>query len=254
MPVTISVVTPSLNQGRYIETTIRSVLAQDYPHYEHIVVDGGSTDETRSILERYGHLRWVSEPDAGQTAAINKGLRMTKGQVVAYLCADDLYRERALAAVAEAFEADPTIAALVGDCDVIDELGRPCGRYRARLDRFTDLLRYWRWGKTFCLPQASVFLRRGVLEEVGWFDETYDLAMDYEMWLRIAARYPWTLIPRTLAAFRASAGTKTSRRRREMDLEQFRASRAYWGRIEGWERWTIPVEASLHAVWASSGR
>jgi len=250
----ISVVTPSLNQGQYIEETIRSVLAQDYLHYEHIVVDGGSTDQTRAILERYPHLRWVSEPDSGQTAAINKGLRLSTGAVVAYLCADDLYREGALRAVAEVFEADPTTALVVGDCAMIDDQGRRCGHYHARLERFEDLLRYWQWGKTFCLPQASVFLRREVLDEVGWFDESYDLAMDYEMWLRVAARYPLALLPQTLSAFRVSGATKTNRRRREMDREEFRASRRFWRLARGWRRWTIPGEALLHGVFWREGR
>lgn len=254
MPPVISVVTPSLNQGRYIEETIRSVLTQDYPHYEHIVVDGGSTDQTRSILERYPHLRWVSEADGGQTVAINKGIRMSTGRVVAYLCADDLYREGALRAVAEVFEADPTTALVAGDSEVIDDQGRAYGHYRARLERFEDLLRYWQWGKTFCLPQAAVFLRREVLDEVGWFDETFDLAMDYEMWLRVAARYPLTIVPRTLAAFRVSGETKTSRRRREMDREEFRASRRFWRLARGWEWWTIPCEAVLHGLLGSRGR
>jgi glycosyltransferase involved in cell wall biosynthesis len=244
----LSIVTPSLNQGRYIEETIRSVREQDWPDYEHIVVDGGSTDETVSILQRYSHLRWVSEPDPGQTAAINKGIRMSSGQVVAYLCADDLYRPGALRTVAEAFAGDPTIAMLAGDCDVIDGAGRPWGRYRAHLDRFEDLLRYWQWGRRFCIPQAAVFLRRDVLDEVGWFDETYDLAMDYEMWLRVAERYPLTVLPRTLAAFRISPETKTQRRRAEMNQEQLRASRRFWRLARGWERWIIPAEAALHGL------
>ena len=247
MPVSISVVTPSLNQGQYIEQTIRSVLAQNYPHYEHLVIDGGSTDQTRSILERYPHLRWVSEPDAGQTAAINKGLRRSTGQVVAYLCADDLYREGALGAVAEVFAQDPTTAAVVGSADVIDGASRPAGHHRARLERFEDLLRYWQWGKTFCLPQAAVFLRREVLDEVGWFDESYELALDYEMWLRVAARYPLTIVGRTLAAFRVSGETLTNRHRRKLALEGYRASRRFWRLARGWERWTIPVEATAQA-------
>jgi hypothetical protein len=165
-----------------------------------------------------------------------------------------VYRQGALQAVADVFEADPTTAALAGDCDVIDEAGRPCGHHQARLDRFEDMLRYWQWGKNFCLPQAAVFLRRDVVEEVGWFNETYGLAMDYEMWLRVAARYPWTILPRTLAAFRIGAATKTSRQRKKMDLEEFRASRRFWRLARGWERWTLPVEAVVHGLWGSRGR
>src|SRR5919202_749944 len=94
----VSVVTPSLNQGRYIEETIRSVLEQDYPRVEHIVVDGGSTDETLDVLRRYPHLRWVSEPDRGQADAVNKGFRIARGEIFGWLNADDLYVPGALAA------------------------------------------------------------------------------------------------------------------------------------------------------------
>jgi len=246
VPLTISVVTPCLNSSRFLEDAVRSVTYQDYPDWEHLIVDGGSTDGTLDILRRHPHLRWTSEPDAGQTAAINKGLRLATGQVVAYLCADDLYRPGAFRAVADAFRADPTIALLAGDCDVIDDAARASGRHRARLDCFDDLLHYWAWGRRFCLPQASVFLRRDLLDDVGFFDESFDLAMDYQMWLRVAARYPLTFLPRTLAAFRIGAQTKTARRRREMDREQFRASRPFWTFARGWRRFTIPIQASVH--------
>lgn len=244
----ISVVTPSLNQGRTIEETILSVLAQQYPNFEHIVVDGGSADQTLDILGKYPHLRWVSEPDRGQTEAINKGIRMCTGEVFAYLNADDAFRPGAFAAVAEVFRDDPTTAAVVGDCDAIDERGAPLRLYRARLDRFEDMLRYWEWGNRFCIPQPAVFLRRDLLEKIGLFDESYDLAMEYEMWLRAAARYPFTIVRRTLAALRITEETKTNRRHAEMHLEEFRASRGFW-RLARWpERWTIPCEALVRAV------
>jgi len=254
----ISVVTPSLNQGRYLDEAIRSVLDQQYPDFEHFVVDGGSSDQTRDVLGRYPHLRWISEPDAGQTAAINKGLRMSAGDIFAYLNADDLYRPGAFRTVAEVFQADPTTAAVVGDCDAIDEASRLHGRYRARLDSFEDLLRYWQWGTRFCIPQPAVFIRRDLLDEVGPFDEHYDLAMDYQMWLRLAARHPFTLVPRTLAAFRVTGQTKTSRRRPAMEWEQFRASSAYWRLARGRERWLIPcqavVQSALRALYPSRAR
>ena len=244
----ISIVTPSLNQGRYIEENILSFLAQEYADCEHIIVDGGSTDETLKVLERYPHLRWVSEPDRGQTEAINKGIRMSTGQVFAFLNADDVYRPEAFRAVSEVFHDDPTTAVLVGDCDVIDERSQLQGHYRARLDHFGDMLRYWQWGHSFCIPQAAVFLRRKLFDELGLFDESYDLAMDYEMWLRVATRYPFTVVHDTLAAFRVTDETKTQRRRREMDREQFRASRKYWRWARGVERWRIACGVMARGV------
>ncbi len=247
--IKISVVTPSLNQGRFIEETILSVLEQRYENFEHIILDGGSTDQTLEILRKYPHLCWVSEPDEGQTPAINKGFRMSTGQVFAYLNADDLYRPGAFRAVAEVFRGDPTTAIVIGDCDGIDGESRLTGEHRARLERYEDLLRYWEWGNRFCVPQPATFLHRRVLEDVGLFDERYDLAMDYEMWLRAGARYPFTILHRTVAAFRVTDQTKTNRYRRQMDLEQFRAARKHW-RLAAWpERWMVPCQAIVERLW-----
>ena len=244
----ITVVTPSLNLGRYIEETIVSVLRQQYPAFEHVVVDGGSTDQTLEILQKYPHLRWISEPDRGQTDAINKGIRMSSGDIFAYLNADDVYRPGAFQAAAEVFRNDPTTAVLIGDCDVIDEDSRVIGHHRARLKQFEDLLRYWQWGNRFCIPQPAVFLSRQVLDEVGLFDESYDLAMDYEMWLRIAEHQPFTILHQTLAGFRITEETKTSRYRYRMDAEQFRASRRFW-RLARWPwRVVIPCVAVVQAA------
>ncbi len=249
-PLRISVVTPSLDQGQYIEDAIVSVLDQQYPDFEHIVIDGGSTDQTLQILRRYPHLQWVSEPDSGQTTALNKGIRLATGAVVASLNADDLYRPRAFQAVAAAFRADPTIAVLAGGCEMIDKDCRLLRRFRARLDRFEDLLRYWQWGHSFCIAHPAVFLRRSLFEQVGLFNEAYDLAMDYEMWLRVAAEYPFTISPHWLAACRQTGQTKTQRNRHRMDLEQFRASRAFW-RLAPWpQRWTIPLSALARVGWS----
>jgi glycosyltransferase involved in cell wall biosynthesis len=235
----ISIVTPSLNQGRTIEDTILSVLAQDYPSVEHIVVDGGSTDETLSVLRKYPHLRWVSEPDRGQTHAINKGIGMSSGEIFAYLNTDDLYRPGAFHAVSDVFQRSPDVDVIVGDAEAIDdnlESPEPCP---ARLDRVADLLRFWEWGNGFCVPQPAVFVRRRALDRAGLFDESYNLAMDYEMWLRLAARSKFQVLPRTLAAFRLGEETKTSRYRCGMVLEAFRASRKHAGAIAPKARWSL---------------
>ena len=225
-PLSISIVTPSLNQAATIDETIRSVRDQEYPRFEHFVIDGGSRDGTVEILERYPHLLWISEPDQGQTDAINKGLARARGDVFAYLNSDDCYRPGAFQALAEAFQ-DPQCSVLVGGCDVIDGAGNTIGLYPARLDAPADLLRWWKWNDSFCIPQPSVFLRRSALDAVGPFDPSYHLAMDLEMWMRLAKKFPFTLARRTLAAFRITPETKTSRRRREMVLECDRAARKH---------------------------
>ncbi len=130
----ISIVTPSFQQGATIEATIRSVLEQGYPRFEHLVMDGGSTDETVEVLRRYPHLQWVSEPDRGQTHAINKGLERSRGEIWAYLNSDDVYRSGCFEQVAEAFR-DPACQVLVGDCDRIDGTGAVIGHDRAQLER-----------------------------------------------------------------------------------------------------------------------
>lgn len=223
----ISVITPTLNQGNTIEETIQSVAAQDYPHFEHIVVDGGSTDQTFEILGKYPHLRWLSEPDRGQSDAINKGLAMSSGDVIAYLNSDDVYRPGAFQAVAEAFEMHGYSGVVVGDCDIIDAESQVQGFFEARVGTLEDLLRYWKWGTGFCIPQPAVFVRREMFAKVGGFREDLHLAMDYEMWLRLAACTPFTVVSETLAGFRVAEDTKTRRQRYAMTLEAFLVSRRY---------------------------
>ncbi len=127
----ISIVTPSFSQGSYIEEALLSVKQQNYPVLEHIVVDGASTDGTVEILRRYAatpgweHLRSISEPDRGQTHALNKGFRLATGDILAYLCADDSYAPGAFHCVAQFFQKRPDIELIYGECQFIDEKGQP---------------------------------------------------------------------------------------------------------------------------------
>ncbi len=244
----ISVVTPSLNQGRYIEATILSIVSQGYPNFEHIVIDGGSTDETLDILRKYPHLEWVSEPDRGQTDAINKGIERCTGDVFAYLNSDDVYLPGAFQAVADYFSKHPEVGVIVGDGDAIDDDSRFLRHYPARLEEPQDLLRFWEWGTGFCIPQSSVFLRRQLLDQFGLFDEDYDLAMDYEMWLRLAAGCRFGVLHQTLAAFRLADETKTHRHRYGMTLEAFRASRKYARLAPARERLALALRAHREAA------
>ena len=121
---TISVITPSYNSGKYIEDAVNSVLAQNYPNFEHIIVDGGSTDNTLQILEKYPHLKWVSEPDNGQSDAMNKGFGMSSGEIIVYLNADDYFEPDAFSNIVHTFEKNPDADMIVGNLKITYDDGR----------------------------------------------------------------------------------------------------------------------------------
>ncbi len=204
---TISLVTPSLNQGKFIGATIESVLSQDYPALDYFVQDGGSTDGTLDVLAPYaGRVSSVSEPDRGQADAINKGLRRARGEVFGYLNSDDVLRPGALRAVGEAFASHPEVLFLWGRAAYIDAEGRtvsPC-----LVD--PDALR--RLGDSCFIAQPAAFFRRKVWETVGEFDETLHHTMDYDYWLRIATRFGPScglFLDRELAGARLHEDAKT---------------------------------------------
>jgi len=219
------VVTPSLNQGRFLEEAILSVLQQDYPRIEHIVVDGGSTDETLEILSRHAHLRWVSESDSGQAAAINKGFRMASGEVFGWLNADDYYLPGAVEAAVAIMRA--TGCGLVhGGWRRVDEDGH--------LLRDVDVVpfdfkRQLEEVNVVCQPGA--FFARDAYWAVGGVDESYEYAMDYELWLKLGARYPVCHVDRVQAAYRYHEHSKSISRYDAFGPETIRASRSHGGRF-----------------------
>ena len=204
----VSIVTPSLNQGRFIEATIRSVLDQDYPRIEYLVVDGGSTDGTLEVLARHdGSLRWVSEPDRGQAAAVNKGLRMASGDILAWLNSDDVYEPGAVSSAVAYLREHPEVALVYGDATLIDASGRelgPCSHVEPPdLRRLVHTADY--------IVQPAAFFRRAAFQAVGGLDESLHWALDYDLWLKIAQRFPFAYLPRKLARCRQTGENKTVR-------------------------------------------
>src|SRR5215213_2957599 len=186
----ITVVTPCLNAAGTLEECLASVRAQGYPDLEHIVVDGGSTDGTFELLEAAEDIRFLSEPDDGRPDAVNKGVRMATGEVIAFLNADDRYENGALLAAGEAFASRPEAMWLTGYCRITDGTGeqirKPVTRYKNFLLRRFSFPLYLT--QNFVSDPAT-FVRRAALDEVGPLDNSYRISHDYDLWLRVARRW-----------------------------------------------------------------
>lgn len=206
MALTVSIVTPSFNQGRFIRATIDSVLTQDHPAIEYFVADGASKDETVDVLRSYGdRIQWVSERDGGQTDAINKGLRRTGGEIVAYLNSDDVYRPGTLRKVVDIFERHPEVDFVYGDFDAIDEHGELIDSVKT-IPYDPNILIY----DANYICQPSSFYRRSLLDRIGYFDDSLRFLMDYEFFLRASKRgVGFYMIGEPLAAIRFHGDCKT---------------------------------------------
>jgi len=200
----VTVVTPSFNQGRFIRDTIESVLSQDYPNLEYMVIDGGSTDDTLSVLKSYeDRFAWVSEPDRGQAHAINKGWRGAKGEILAWLNSDDIYQPGAVRIAVDHLMRNPHVGMVYGEGYLVDESGQPIDRYPT--DPFDPDRFFERCG----ICQPTVFVRRAVIEDVGYVDETLDFCIDYDLWTRISKKHTVAYLPQYLAKSRLHEECKT---------------------------------------------
>ena len=205
----VSIVTPSLNQGQFIEETIRSVLLQGYPDLEYLVVDGGSTDSTIDIVRKYGKWisHWESETDRGQSHAINKGFARANGEIVAWLNSDDFYLPGAVAAAARFLTAHPEAALVYGQVRVADSMSTSL--YVSPLRRFV-------LKKAFLenrVPQPATFMLASAVRAAGNLNESYHFSMDYDLWLRLTMLGSILSKPEPWAAFRWHPGSKTHSRR-----------------------------------------
>ena len=185
LPPKISVITVSFNHAHFIRQNIESVLAQNYPNFEHIIIDGGSTDETISILKEYPHLRWTSEPDRGQSNALNKGFSRATGEIIAWCNSDDWYPLGAFSAVVDALKDSPIV---MGASQCTTKEGTPTELVPNISRSLYDLMKYWVY---YSSPvQPSVFFRKELLEQVklhdgSYIDEDCEFCMDAEFWMRI---------------------------------------------------------------------
>lgn len=201
-----SVITPSYNQAHFIRETIESVLAQGIDDFEHIVMDGGSTDNTVKVLKEYPHLKWVSEKDKGQSDALNKGFAMSTGRIIAWINSDDFYAPEAFRIAAEFFEQHPESYILNGNCVYVDEESRVIRRAPPTLNR-RDLLKPWK--KDTSVFQPGTFFRREVIDKIGGIDVSIRYAMDYDFFLRASGHFKIHHINKDLGCFRVYGENKS---------------------------------------------
>lgn len=226
----ISVITPSYNQGKFIRQTIESVLTQDYPAVEYIIVDALSTDRTLPIIREYeDRLTLIAERDRGQTDAINKGLRRATGDIVCWLNSDDYFLPGTLALVGDFFASNPDTLWLTGDCQIVDQSGKPIQQpvrqYKRLLRSLTPALYL---GMTNAICQPSTFWRRRVHTQLGFLAESLHYTMDYDWWLRILQLQPPAIVPQPLTAFRIHADSKGGNQFGRQFDEDYQTFCRYW--------------------------
>ncbi|MEJ2758147.1 MAG: glycosyltransferase family 2 protein [Anaerolineales bacterium] len=228
----VTVVTPSYNQAEYLEQTITSVLGQEYPNIEYFVVDGGSTDGSVAIIKKYADQLawWVSEKDEGQADAINKGFSRATGKYVAWLNSDDVYLAGTMAKAISLLEADPSLGLVYGNLLSINARGEHVNTIRYRPYALEDLLAF------FIIGQPTVFMRRSVLEQVGYLSKDYHYLLDHHLWVRFAAVSGLKYTNEPWAAARYHPGAKNMAQAEHFGTEAFR--------ILDWAR-TQPKMAAL---------
>lgn len=238
-PILVSLVTPSFNQARYLQRTIESVLHQSYPHLQYIVMDGGSTDGSREILESYqDQIDWFSEPDRGQAHAINKGLHRARGQILGYLNSDDVLAPGAIDKVVAHFQAHPDWDLVYGRALLIDDQDRVLGQYR------TQPFTLERLATEACICQPAAFWRADLTRRIGLFDEQLHYCLDYDYWLRAAgAGARLVHVEDLLAAARRHDSAKSTTSKLAMYRESIRVCRRHRGQgalgqyLGLWQQW-----------------
>lgn len=214
----VSIITPSYNQAPYLEQTIQSVLGQDYPRIEYIVVDGASTDNSFDIIKKYNDrlAYWISEKDSGQAEAINKGFTRAKGEILGWLNSDDYYLPSTISAVVKCFEENPDVVMAYGDMLAVDGNGQTMNVLKYKQLSLQDLLCFQ------IIGQPSVFFRRSALEKTGPLDTSFHFMLDHHLWIRLAQQGKILHVPQVWSAARYHAQAKNRARAAEFGREAFR--------------------------------
>jgi len=202
----ISIVTPSYNQGQFLERTILSVLNQNYPNLEYIIIDGGSTDESVDIIKKYEKYLtyWVSEKDKGQSDAINKGFRKATGNILGYLNSDDTYTPDTFSKIANTFNKNPQIDLIYGDIHFIDGKDNKINDLKLTKLNFKNFI-----FENICLAQQATFWKKEIYDKVGGFNPNYYYSMDFDFFIRVSKIGHLMHLPEYLANFRLHQKSKT---------------------------------------------
>ncbi len=201
----VSIITPSYNQAQFLGKAILSIKEQDYPRIEHIIIDGGSTDGSLDVLEKYSDsLTWISEPDEGQSQAINKGFARASGEIIGWINSDDFYLPGAVSIAAKALTENPDIDAIYGYCAKVDENGKT-----TEILKSPEFDRRVIFSNPCIIYQQTVFFRKSLLDKAGLLDEKLHYAMDFDLWIRMAKVGEFKLIPEVLAAYRFTSDCKS---------------------------------------------
>jgi GT2 family glycosyltransferase len=213
----VSIITPSYNQASYLEQTIQSVLGQDYPRIEYIVVDGASTDDSFEIIKKYNDrlAYWISEKDSGQAEAINKGFARAKGEILAWLNSDDYYLPNTISAVVKCFEENPDVVMVYGDMLAVDGDGQTINVLKYKQLSLEDLLCFQ------IIGQPSVFFRRSALEKTGLLDTSFHFMLDHHLWIRLTQQGSIQHVPQVWSAARYHPQAKNRARAAEFGREAF---------------------------------
>ncbi len=243
----ISIVTPSLNQAKFIEETIKSVITQEGDFsLEYIIMDGASSDGTISIIKKYDKLiksnnfglrcnglsfKWFSKKDSGQSQAINEGFKMCSGEVANWLCSDDVLEAGALKKVSDFFKENRNAKIVFGAGREVWDNSRKITIRSGREFSYGELIRVWsRVYHLFFIVQPSVFYKKDVLDEMGYLNNDYHLAMDYDLWLRFRKKYKFYYIPSLLSTYRFHPECKSVKFKKDQWKEALLISRKNWGR------------------------